>query len=132
MQGWTDPAQLNAPAQNTWLDNMIGGAVADVQQNPQAYSQGAPQMPTGEMAAQGQPVQGQAAPQQQQGAGAPAWMVNPQLVRPDQWNGMMPSEQQMLLGAVQYMGGDASDWLAQMQKAAPTGQAQAGSMFSGW
>jgi hypothetical protein len=64
---------------------------------------------------------------------AMGFLQNPQQVRIDQWNNMLPSEQQMLAGAVDSSGGYFDDWYTKMMKAAPTGgKAQGTSWFSGW
>lgn len=52
---------------------------------------------------------------------------------PEQWNNMLPSEQQMLQGWVEGIQGDYfDDYLAKMQRAAPTGQGGNISQFGGW
>jgi hypothetical protein len=49
--------------------------------------------------------------------------ILPHQVNIAQWNKLLPSEQQMALGAAEEHGWNADDWLEQMRRAAPTGQA---------
>lgn len=58
-------------------------------------------------------------------AGEPAAVTPPNIpphkVNVSQWAKLLPSEQQMALGAAEEMGWDPNDWLEQMRRAAPGG-----------
>lgn len=62
----------------------------------------------------------QAQAQAQSQPQAPAWMnqlvQTPQGIRANQWNNMLPFEQQMLAGAIEQNGADFETWQQQMQR----------------
>jgi len=77
------------------------------------------------------PLAGQGAPAIAPAAGGvPSFATPlPQQITPQQWFNMYPSEQAGLQGMVEYGGGYMADYLQQMQRAWPTGQAQGVSYF---
>jgi hypothetical protein len=116
------PQTLLSGGQGSWLDQLAAAAGYGAQ--PSSDVTPPPML---------QPQQQQQGWEQQMYQQMQNLVANPQSVRIDQWNSMMPSEQQMLGGMVEYLGGDMNDWLAQMQKAAPTGgKTQGTSYWSGW
>lgn len=93
---------------------------------PQPVQQTTPSMPLPPWASQ--PTYG--APQSGGGSvgSLPGWSeaigsIKPYQITPQQWNRMMPSEQEGLLGAVESFGGWGPDFLAMMQRAWPQGNA---------
>lgn len=88
-------------------------------------------LPPWQAPAPGVPLAGQGAPAIAPAAGGvPSFATPlPQQITPQQWFNMYPSEQAGLQGMVEYGGGYMADYLQQMQRAWPTGQAQGVSYF---
>jgi len=90
-------------------------------------------LPAWQAPAPGIPLAGQPAPVGAPAAGGvPSFAAPlPQQITPQQWLNMYPSEQAGLQGMVEYGGGYMQDYLQQMQRAWPTGQARGVSYFGG-
>lgn len=132
VQGQTQPLYQAASGPMQPFQGFMGVGPAPYAM-PQDMQQGIAGMPTGQPAPEQQSMQqGGMMPQQpmQQGPGALPYIA-PNMVTPQQWNRMLPSEQAGLQGLVEAQGGYMPDWMRQMQALWPKGQVTGISFYGG-
>jgi hypothetical protein len=115
-----------------WQNATAEQIVAEIRNNQSSWNTGQQAQPTNQLPANWQDMIQQIWQQNQQAQPAPTYStfdVSANKVRPDQWNNMTNSEQQMLLGQVENAGGDPTDWQQFMKKSWTQGTAKGKSTF---